>query len=223
VINNTHFKNIISSVTHRFSLEESSFSVNFNELTLEVSRDIVFDVCKFLKQDKVCNFDQLIDLCGVDYLGYGVSEWRVDDPSSSGFSRGVSSFANSDDGNDYFGRFAVFYNLLSTDNNTRIRVKVYLPVDLSIFSVTSIWSCADWYEREAYDMFGFNFLGHPDLRRLLTDYGFCGHPMRKDFPLSGNVEVRYDTKRGHIVYQPVTIKERVTVPKVIHTKNFYSN
>jgi NADH-quinone oxidoreductase subunit C len=120
-------------------------------------------------------------------------------------------------------RFAVVYHLLSISLNQRIRLRVFCPDDVQpmVDSVTGIWASADWFEREAFDLFGILFKGHPDLRRLLTDYGFIGHPFRKDFPLSGNVEVRYDPEKGRVVYQPVTIEPRILVPKVIRHDNRY--
>ncbi|MGH8135130.1 MAG: NADH-quinone oxidoreductase subunit C, partial [Steroidobacteraceae bacterium] len=155
------------------------------------------------------------DLSGIDYLEFGRSEWTTEAASTSGFSRGVER----EDARQIEGqpRFAVAYQLLSVSRNTRLRVRCpCLPGEPPMLdTVTDIWSSAAWYEREAFDLYGILFRGHPDLRRILTDYGFIGHPFRKDFPLSGNVEVRYDPAKGRVVYEPVSIEPRVTVPKVI--------
>jgi NADH-quinone oxidoreductase subunit C len=169
-----------------------------------------------------------MDVCGVDYLEFGRAEWKTQRATSSGFSRGV---ARRDVAADAVApgrpsgtpRFAVVYHLLSIALNHRVRLRVFCPDDSQpmVDSVTGIWASADWFERETFDMYGIMFKGHPDLRRLLTDYGFIGHPFRKDFPLSGNVEVRYDPEKGRVVYQPVSIDPRVLVPKVIRHDNRY--
>jgi NADH-quinone oxidoreductase subunit C len=173
----------------------------------------------------------LIDLCGVDYSEYGQVEWTTEKSTGSGFSRGVETASHGylrfgDDvpaGDNGRPRFAVVYHLLSIKNNARLRVRTYaedvaMPV---VPSVIDIWSVADWFEREAFDLYGIHFEGHPDLRRLLTDYGFIGHPFRKDFPLSGHVEMRYDPEQRRVVYQPVSIEPRVLVPRVIREDNRY--
>ena len=170
---------------------------------------------------------QLIDLCGIDYASFGEGEWKTEDATGTGFSRGVNATTAgrmtqldqelSVDGPPAARRFAAVYQLLSVSRNQRLRMRVFaddaeLPV---IPSVIEIWNSVNWYEREAFDLFGILFEGHPDLRRILTDYGFVGHPFRKDFPLTGNVEVRYDPEKQRVVYQPVSIEPRVLVPKVI--------
>ena len=162
--------------------------------TVTVSRSSSLELLRKLRDHQNTAFEQLVDLCGVDYQTYGQEAQR--------------SWDNE--------RFAVVYHLLSISLNHRLRVIVPVPEDdLTIDSVIEVWRCANWYEREAFDLFGIRFLGHPDLRRLLTDYGFIGHPFRKDFPLSGHVEMRYDEGKGRVVYEPVSIEPRVTVPRVI--------
>lgn len=194
------------------SIKEKLVAVN--ELTIEVKAKHIHKVCETLATNESLLFEQLIDLTVVDYLSYGKDEWRTDSVSSTGFSRGreEQSISTAKISN----RFAVVYHLLSITNNQRIRVKAYLSDEEPVIdSVTDIWACADWFEREAFDLFGVLFSGHPDLRRILTDYGFIGHPLRKDFPTSGHVEVRYDPEQQRVIYQPVTIEPRVLVPKVI--------
>lgn len=185
------------------------------ELTLVVDPGDVLAVCTTLRDDPNFAFRQLSDLSGIDYLNYGKADWQTHDATSSGFSRAVSEFAEVAE--TFSGaRFGVVYQLLSITHNLRLRVKALLDEDPPrIASVTEIWPVADWYEREAFDLFGILFEGHPDLRRILTDYGFIGHPFRKDFPLEGYVEVRYDPEKKRVVYQPVSIENRVLVPRVI--------
>lgn len=198
-----------------------------NELIFELQYEDLIEVAKELKTNENMMFEQLTDLCGVDYLTYGIDEWTTKSATSSGFSRGVSRQSVILDDADTFDekRFAVIYNLLSIKHNSRIRLRVYTgdknpPI---IPSVASIWSSANWLERETFDLYGILFEGHPDLRRILTDYGFVGHPFRKDFPLSGNVEIHYDEKKEKIVYKPVSIEPRTLVPRVIRQDNRYSD
>ena len=171
-------------------------------------------------------FEMLVDLCGVDYLTYGRDEWATQEATSGGFSRAAEQGTILADPEQQFDarRFAVVYHLLSVTDNCRLRLTAYTGADNPpiVPSVIGIWAAANWYEREAFDLFGILFDGHPDLRRLLTDYGFIGHPFRKDFPLSGNLEVRYDPEQGRVVYQPVTIEPRTLVPRVIRDDNRYS-
>ena len=184
------------------------------EVTIELASENLVEVATALRDEAGFAFEMLVDLCGVDYASFGKDEWVTEESSSSGFSRGVDPVtAGSHDPK----RFAAVYHLLSIRNNRRLRLRVFAPEDeLPVVpSVISVWNCANWYEREAFDLYGIVFDGHPDLRRLLTDYGFIGHPFRKDFPLSGNVEVIYDAEKGRVVYQPVSIEPRVLVPKVI--------
>jgi len=186
------------------------------EVAIQAAPEDLLAVCRELRDAPELAFEQLIDLSGIDYLDYGRSEWTTDDATSSGFSRGVERAPRAE-APATPGRFAVVYQLLSVSRNTRLRLRCLCgggepPL---VDSVTGVWASADWYEREAFDLYGILFRGHPDLRRILTDYGFIGHPFRKDFPLSGHVEVRYDPSRGRVVYEPVSIEPRVTVPKVI--------
>lgn len=171
-------------------------------------------------------FDELIDLSVVDYLLYGQYDWETNSATQSGFSRGVervSCSTESMDETSHPSRFAVVYHLLSTQHNHRLRVKTFVDeAQPFVSSVHDIWKGANWFEREAYDLFGILFEGHPDLRRILTDYGFIGHPFRKDFPLSGHVEMRYDALLQKVIYEPVDIVPRVSVPKVIRDDNRYS-
>lgn len=208
-----------------FATRLKSNVVAHNEVTVEVAPSDLLSVCKSLRDEPSLKFEQLIDVCGVDYSEYGNSEWTTDSASSSGFSRGVEPAVNArlrfgDEPprvNNSRPRFAAVYHLMSVTNNHRLRIRVYcedeaVPV---VPSVVDIWPSANWFEREAFDLFGILFEGHPDLRRILTDYGFVGHPFRKDFPLIGTVEMKYDDKQKRVVYQPVSIEPRVLVPRVI--------
>jgi NADH-quinone oxidoreductase subunit C len=167
------------------------------ETTLTIRPRDLLAVTTTLRDAAELRFEQLIDLCGVDYLTYGDGAW---------------------DG----ARFAVVYHLLSLTHNRRLRVKVFAADDEFpvVDSVIGVWPDADWFEREAFDLFGIVFTGHPDLRRILTDYGFVGHPFRKDFPISGNVEMRYDPDQRRVIYQPVTIEPREIVPRIIREENY---
>lgn len=191
--------------------------------TIEVNAADITEVCLILRDDESLAFNQLSDLCGVDYLSFGKADWETRDTTRTGFSRGVSQGVYIDT-QDIEDRFAVAYHLLSLKHNRRLRLRSFISGQPArIDSVTPIWPGANWFEREAFDLFGILFDGHPDLRRILTDYGFRGHPFRKDFPLEGNVEVRYDPEQGRVVYQPVTIKNRVLVPKTIRHDNRYAS
>ncbi|MEE9445078.1 MAG: NADH-quinone oxidoreductase subunit C [Cocleimonas sp.] len=195
--------------------------IELGELTIEVGSQYLVEVATFLRDDATAGFEQLIDVCGVDYLTYGQSEW---DTGGSGFSRGVKrefSFDGSDDTSEKIEfdgkRFAVVTHLLSIKNNHRIRIKSYcddneFPI---MDSLEDVWNVANWFEREAFDLFGIMFNNHPDLRRILTDYGFIGHPFRKDFPLIGHVDMRYDEEQKRVIYEPVSIENRTLVPRVI--------
>jgi len=170
------------------------------ELTLDVQRTSLLKVCKRLRDDNLLRFEQLIDVCGVDYLSY-----RAESP----------------EGSRPGPRFAAVYHLLSVSRNQRLCLRVMLDDSLPMVdSLVDLWPSANWFEREAFDLFGIVFEGHPDLRRILTDYGFIGHPFRKDFPLSGHVEMRYDPVQRRVVYQPVSIEPRVLVPRVIREEGF---
>ena len=192
------------------------------ELTYEVDSESLLGVCRTLRDSPELKFEMLVDLAGIDYLHYGRDEWQTTTATRSGFSRGRVARTSAPDP-DMPGRFGVVYHLLSITHNRRLRLRVKCadsqePV---VDSVIDVWAAANWFEREAFDLFGILFRGHPDLRRLLTDYGFIGHPFRKDFPLIGNVEVQYDPEKHRVVYQPVSIVPRVLVPKVIRHDHRY--
>lgn len=225
-------KSWIDVLKAEFGPQLQSLTVRHDEVTVEVLPGDWIVVAQGLRDHPALAFDMLIDLCGVDYLEYGRSEWSTESASAQGFSRGVSpatsgrfTFDEAPDLNDREGpRFAVVMHLLSVVHNRRLRVRAWLPDDEfpEIESVTGVWAGANWFEREAFDLFGILFAGHPDLRRILTDYGFVGHPFRKDFPLIGHVEMRYDPEQQRVVYQPVTIEPRVLVPKVIRDDHRYA-
>ncbi len=174
-----------------------SLTERLGELTVVVNVQDALAAARTLRDHPDLRFEQLIDLCGLDYLGYG-------------------------DGTREGPRFAVVYHLLSVSKNQRVRMRVFAPDDgfPVLDSVIDVWPVANWFEREAFDLFGIVFEGHPDLRRILTDYGFVGHPFRKDFPLIGNVEVRYDPDQRRVVYQPVSIDERELVPRIVREENY---
>lgn len=180
---------------------EQSF-VRLDELTLIVKAQHYAAAMRTLRDHPDGRFEQLVDLCGVDYSGYG----------SDGDSDGSWDGA----------RFAVVTHLLSVSNNQRVRVRVFCPDDdlPLVASMVDIWPAANWYEREAFDLYGIVFEGHPDLRRILTDYGFIGHPFRKDFPLSGNVEMRYDPTQRRVIYQPVSIEPREITPRIVRDESY---
>jgi len=192
------------------------------EVAYEVGAADLLTVCRTLRDAPELKFEMLMDLAGVDYLHYGRDEWQTSSATRSGFSRGRVARTDTPDP-DMAGRFAVTYNLLSITNNQRLRLRVKCPdtQEPVVDSVVDVWAGANWFEREAFDLFGILFRGHPDLRRILTDYGFIGHPFRKDFPLIGNVEVKYDNEKKRVVYQPVSITPRVLVPKVIRHDHRY--
>jgi len=214
---------LLSRLQARWGEQIHQASLAYKEITITVPSAEIVPICTVLRDE--FGFAQLIDLCGVDYLHYGQVEWETTDASSGGFSRGRETLQTSEaDLNSTFpDRFAVVYHLLSTEHNQRLRVRAFLPADAPIIaSVIPVWNAANWYEREAFDLYGILFEGHPDLRRILTDYGFIGHPFRKDFPLNGYVEMRYDPETKRVIYQPVTIDNRVLVPRVIRQDNRYT-
>jgi len=198
--------------------------------TLEVNPENWLEVCRKLRDEPDLAYQQLTDLCGLDYLGYGESEWDTSDATFDGFSRGVEGlgpgrfdWAQRPEAARVQQRFAVVVHLLSFRHNHRLRVRCHandegMPI---VPSLVEIWPSANWYEREVFDLFGIVFEGHPDLRRILTDYGFTGHPFRKDFPLIGNVAVRYDAEKKRVVYEPVEIEPRVLVPRVLREDTRY--
>ncbi len=174
-----------------------SLTVVRGEVTLTVSAADYLTVMQTLRDAPEARFEQLIDLCGMDYQTYGDGRWEGQ-------------------------RFAAVVHLLSVEHNHRVRVRVFCPEDdfPVLDSVTSLWAAANWYEREAFDLYGIVFDGHDDLRRILTDYGFIGHPFRKDFPLSGHVEMRYDAERQRVIYEPVSIEPREITPRIIREDNY---
>jgi len=224
-----------SRVREKFGDKIISSDIALDELTVVVDKKDILDVCKTLHDDADFDFKILIDICGVDYSAYGDVEWTTDGATGSGFSRGVSAAGHSgDDANSVSaapdntsskkGGFVVVYHLLSITHNFRLRLKTKAAADpLVLDSVVSVWAVANWYEREAFDLFGIMFEGHPDLRRILTDYGFIGHPFRKDFPISGHVEMRYDADKQRVIYEPVSIEPRTLVPRVIRDDRRYLN
>jgi NADH-quinone oxidoreductase subunit C len=218
---------LAAAIERDFADRVSLLPVHAGQLTCVVAAEHWGDVARRLRDNEGLKFESCADVCGMDYLDYGHSEWETTAATGSGFSRGVERGAGegvAQSGASTKGRrFAVVYNLLSVSLNQRLRVRVYCPDDEQpvVDSVCNVWAGANWFEREAFDLFGIFFREHPDLRRLLTDYGFIGHPFRKDFPLSGNVEVRYDPQKRRVVYQPVSIEARVLVPKVIRHDNRY--
>jgi NADH-quinone oxidoreductase subunit C len=218
---------LANRISERFGGSVTPVESRCGELTYEVSPGDLVALATALRDDSAFGFDMLMDLCAVDYSAYGDDEWKTRRATSTGFSRGVNRDARSDDRSadpeTGVRRFAVVYHLLSVVNNLRLRLRTYAdPGEPPIVpSIVEIWPSANWFEREAFDLFGVLFDGHPDLRRLLTDYGFVGHPFRKDFPLIGNVEVRYDEEKGRVVYQPVSIEPRTLVPRVIRDDHRY--
>ena len=200
-------------------------------MSLDIGVEHWLEVCRVLRDDEDFSYEQLTDLCGVDYLGYGQSEWETEHASSEGYSRGVVGspgpgrfdWADRPEADQVEQRFGIVAHLLSFSHNKRLRIRCFAPDEGMpiVPSLVEIWNSVNWYEREAFDLFGIVFEGHPDLRRILTDYGFTGHPFRKDFPLIGNVAVRYDNRKKRVVYEPVEIEPRVLVPRVIRSDSRY--
>ena len=214
-----HIEELAGRVSARLGDKVKRYASLPAELSYDVPAAQLLEVARTLRDDATLRFEELVDLSGLDFLDYGRTEWQTRQATDSGFSRGVDRAA----GHTLAGgrRFAVAYQLLSVSHNERLRLRVWCENndEPAVDSVVGVWASANWYEREAFDMFGIHFAGHPDLRRILTDYGFIGHPFRKDFPLIGNVEVRYDPEQGRVVYQPVTIEPRTLVPRVIRDDN----
>jgi NADH-quinone oxidoreductase subunit C len=221
---------LAEALSARFAEKLLRIPSRCGELTFELGGAALLEVCRSLRDEPEFRFEQLIDVAGVDYLHYGAGEWVTESATSSGFSRGrieeadVAPTTTSATAGGEPRRFAVVYHLLSVAHNRRVRLRAWCdPGEPPMLdSVVDVWSSANWFEREAFDLFGILFRGHPDLRRILTDYGFVGHPFRKDFPLSGNVEVRYDPSKGRVIYQPVSIEPRTLVPRVIRDDNRYA-
>ena len=194
-------------------IEAVEATVARGELTIEVSKDKLIQFCQILRDNQELAFDTIIDVCGVDYSGYGVAKDGIVKASD----------VRSKTSKNCKTRYASVYHLLSVKNNHRIRVRTWLDDDFPIVdSVVPLWSGANWFEREAFDLVGILYSGHPDLRRILTDYGFIGHPLRKDFPVVGQVEMRYDANKQRVIYEPVTMKERVIIPRIIRDDNRYA-
>ena len=193
----TPAETIAATVTELLGERARSITVARGEVTLVVAVGDYLDVMQTLRDAPQTRFEQLVDLCGMDYSAYGDGRWEG-------------------------ARFGVVVHLLSVSLNQRLRVRVFCPEDdfPVVASVNDLWNSASWYEREAFDLYGIVFEGHNDLRRILTDYGFIGHPFRKDFPLSGHVEMRYDAERQRVVYEPVTIEPREITPRVIREDNY---
>jgi NADH-quinone oxidoreductase subunit C len=210
-----HIEQLAERVSARLGEKVRRYAALPDEAAFEVAAADLLEVARLLRDDPTLRFEMLIDLCGLDFLDYGRSEWQTRQATAAGFSRGVDRAAGHTLGGDR--RFAVVCQLLSVSQNERLRLRVWCENDEepAVDSLVGIWAAANWFEREAFDLFGIHFIGHPDLRRILTDYGFIGHPFRKDFPLSGNVEVRYDPAQGRVVYEPVSIEPRTLVPRVI--------
>jgi NADH-quinone oxidoreductase subunit C len=187
-----------TSLTDLLGDKLAGIEERLGELTVVVKAAGMLDALSRLRD--AAGFEQMVDLCGVDYSAYGDGAWQG-------------------------RRFAVVYHLLSVKHNARLRVRIFAEEDdfPVLESVTDIWPCANWYEREAFDLYGIAFTGHPDLRRILTDYGFAGNPFRKDFPLSGHVEMRYDPEQQRVVYQPVSIEPREVTPRIIREENYGCN
>ncbi len=213
---------LCTQINERYADWILSAQITLNELTINVKSEHLLALCRELRDQPEFDFKCLIDVCGVDYLQYGLAQWETESATESGFSRGLS-LKPLREAAPKPNRFAVVYHLLSLTNNQRVRLKVNIPdeKELMVDSVMELWPAANWFEREAFDLFGILFKGHPDLRRLLTDYGFVGHPFRKDFPLIGKVEARYDAKLKRVVYEPVSIEPRILEPKVIRHDNRY--
>ncbi|MBK5970133.1 MULTISPECIES: NADH-quinone oxidoreductase subunit C [Thiorhodovibrio] len=211
---------LAASLTEVFASRAVEVLIASGEVTMVVTAADLLAVCGELRDRPEFAFAQIIDLCGVDYAAFGRSEWDTELASADGFGRGVDREPDLE--LDSPQRFAVVYHLLSLTHNRRLRLRVFAPgAQPMVDSVVPVWPVADWFEREAFDLFGILFKGHPDLRRILTDYGFVGHPFRKDFPLSGQVEMRYDPEQQRVVYEPVKIDPRVLVPRVIRDDSRY--
>jgi NADH-quinone oxidoreductase subunit C len=186
-----------TQITETLGTKAKSVTVALGEVTVVVPAADYLEAARLLRDAPGCRFEQLIDLCGMDYSDYREGEWEGE-------------------------RFCVVSHLLSVSLNQRVRLKVFVPnEDLPVVdSLTGIWNAATWFEREAFDLYGIVFEGHDDLRRILTDYGFIGHPFRKDFPVSGHVEMRYDAEQKRVIYQPVSIEPREITPRVIREDNY---
>lgn len=203
-------------------IEACELEMAYGEVTLYLTPANLIATATLLRDHVDFSFELLLDVCGLDYLDYGFSEWIAEKATGKGFERAALRETKIDVLHREGSRFAVIYHLLSLKHNFRLRLQILLDEPLMVPSVVAIWPSANWFERETFDLFGILFDGHPDLRRILTDYGFIGHPFRKDFPLSGHVEVRYDATAEKVVYEPVDIEPRVLVPKIIRQDQRYA-
>ena len=206
----------LEDVLQKYEIE---LSMNQSNVEIKINPQQLIEAATALKSN--LSFELLMDVIAVDYLTYGDVDWKTNNATSTGYSRAVKPTIIPEIDETFKGRFAVFYQLLSVSNNQRLTLKVFTSESNppSVPSLVNIWSSADWFEREAFDLMGIHFDGHPDLRRILTDYGFIGHPFRKDFPTNGNLEVVYDEEKEEVVYQPVSISTRPGVPRVIRDRN----
>ena len=188
---------LVANLEKVLGTRAQSIHTALGEVTVVVNAETYFETAMLLRDDPTLAFEQLIDLCGVDYQEFRDGRWNGQ-------------------------RFAVVSHLLSIEHNWRLRVRVFAPDDSYplVSSITPVWNCSNWFEREAFDLYGIIFDGHEDLRRILTDYGFIGHPFRKDFPISGNVEMRYDPELKRVVYQPVTIEAREITPRIVREEQY---
>ena len=223
----TASRQLAERLSARFGERITNSDVAHAQATIEATPAHLVEVCTALRDEAEFRFEQLTDLCGVDFLGFGEGEWATSETATSqGFGRGVQGdnvqgrfgWENRPRHPQFLRRFASVAHLISYAHNIRLRVRCFAPEDaLPVLpTLTGVWPSANWYEREAFDLYGIVYEGHPDLRRILTDYGFVGHPFRKDFPLIGNVEVRYDPEAKRVVYEPVTsVTPRVTVARVV--------
>lgn len=215
---------LAARIKKRFGATVGECRIHAGQVTAIVAAESLRDVCMALRDEDAFAFAQLVDVCGVDYLDYGRADWETSETATTqGFSRGVE-LREDREAQAELSRYVVVYHLLSHANNQRFRLKVEASGNPPcVDSVVDIWNGANWFEREAFDLYGILFDGHPDLRRILTDYGFIGHPFRKDFPLIGDVEVRYDPEKKRVVNEPVSITPRTLVPRVIRHDERYAD
>ncbi len=233
---------LAESIKAAFGDKVVSIAETLGEVSLVIAAADLVEVTTALRDRPELRFEQLIDLCGVDYAGYGKVAWSGTPMSEGGAGAPLAGAAPETDAAPALAdtppfppttspvpgaipagaRFAVVYHLLSLTHNWRLRLRIFAPDSgfPVVDSVLDVWPAANWFEREAFDLYGIVFTGHPDLRRILTDYGFIGHPFRKDFPLSGNVEMRYDPDQQRVIYQPVTIEPREIVPRIVREENY---
>ncbi len=212
-------KTKMESIVTKLGAFDIEASMNQSNPEIKVKNDQLIEIAQILREDQ--SYELLLDVIAVDYLTFGNADWKTNTATNTGYSRAVQPTIIPEIDATFKDRFAVFYQLLSVSTNQRLTVKVFASESNppTVPSVVSIWSSADWFEREAFDLMGIHFEGHPDLRRILTDYGFIGHPFRKDFPTNGNLEVVYDEEKGEVIYQPVSITTRPSVPRVIRDQD----